>query len=177
MTSVRLIPPYGGELVDLLVEGEERAELIDRAHRLPSVQLSPRAMCDLEMLATGAFSPLRQFMGMADYRRVLEEMRLADGTLFPIPITLTLPRNEHLSVGREIALRTCANLLVAVMNVEDIFVWDRQDEARQVLGTNDYRHPLVAEMSSCGEVAVSGPLRVVQLPKHYDFSDLRLTPS
>src|SRR5258707_11452353 len=83
-----LISPYGGELVDLFVAPDEEASLRDRAVALPSVQLSERSLCDLELLATGAFSPLHSFLGQADYRRVLAEMRLADGTLFPIPITL-----------------------------------------------------------------------------------------
>ena len=81
----QLIPPYKGELVNLLVSGEEREELIRKANHLASVQLSPRSLCDIELLATGAFSPLDRFMGEADYDRILEEMRLADGTLFPIP--------------------------------------------------------------------------------------------
>jgi len=92
-----LIPPYKGKLIDLLVSGEERDELIRTASHLPSVQLSSRSLCDLELLATGAFSPLDRFMGKADYERVLEEMRLADGTLFPIPITL--PRLKIMQIG------------------------------------------------------------------------------
>jgi ATP sulfurylase len=83
-----LITPYGGKLVNLVVEGEERARLVEYANTLPSIQLTARSVCDLELLTTGAFSPLEGFMGKADYDRVLEEMRLADGTLFPMPITL-----------------------------------------------------------------------------------------
>ena len=87
-TQNTLIPPYGGELVDLLVPPEEQNELREYANSLPSVRLSARSECDLELLAVGAFSPLDRFMGQADYQRVMDEMRLADGTLFPIPITL-----------------------------------------------------------------------------------------
>ena len=83
----RLIAPYGGRLVNLVVEGEEREELLSRSSRLPSVQISARALCDLELLATGAFSPIDRFMSKLDYERVLTEMRLSDGTLFPIPHT------------------------------------------------------------------------------------------
>ena len=85
--SELLIPPYGGTLVDLRAPAEALAELRARAATLPSLQLSERAVCDLELLATGAFSPLDRFMGQADYERVVDEMRLADGTLFPIPVT------------------------------------------------------------------------------------------
>ena len=87
--SVNLIAPYGGRLVDLLpADGEAAGLLAERANHLPSLQLSPRALCDLEMLMTGGFSPLDRFMGAADYQSVLDSMRLADGTLFPIPIVL-----------------------------------------------------------------------------------------
>src|SRR4030095_13876598 len=86
-----LISPYGGPLVDLFVDPEECASLAARAARLPSLQLSMRSLCDLELLATGGFSPVDRFMGEADYVRVLREMRLADGTLFSIPITLPIP--------------------------------------------------------------------------------------
>src|SRR5919199_1777091 len=91
-----LVAPYGGRLVDLRVGVEARDELRARAADLPRVQLTPRSVCDLELLATGAFSPLERFMGRADYERVLEEMRLADGTLFPLPITLTVRREAGL---------------------------------------------------------------------------------
>src|SRR6266403_5993828 len=86
--SPTLISPYGGNLVDLVASEEERASLIARASVLSSVQLSERAVCDLELLATGAFSPLDRFMGQADHQRVLDEMRLSGGQLFPLPIPL-----------------------------------------------------------------------------------------
>src|SRR5437764_14871708 len=84
----KLIEPYGGNLIDLIVGDDERSELILKSKHLPSIQLSPRSLCDIELLATGAFSPLDRFMGHDDYQHVLEEMRLANGKLFPIPITL-----------------------------------------------------------------------------------------
>ena len=86
--SINLIPPYGGELVDLMVENEKRNELIRKANTLESIQLSERSLCDLELLAIGAFSPLDRFMREDDYYGVLKKMRLSDGTVFPIPITL-----------------------------------------------------------------------------------------
>jgi len=89
MSKANLIAPYGGELVNLVVEGKEREELLARSSKLPSIKITMRNLCDLELIATGGFSPLTSFMGKADYDRVLKEMRLADGTLFPLPITLT----------------------------------------------------------------------------------------
>ncbi len=176
-TSTKLIPPYGGELVDIRVTGEARDELIRRANSLPAVQLSARSVCDLELLATGAFSPLDRFMEERDYLRVLEEMRLADGTPFPIPITLPVMLPEGVRIGAEIALRSPGNMLLGVMRVDDVFEWDATLEARSVYGTTDARHPLVAEMTSWARWNVSGPLRVAQLPKHYDFPELRKTPA
>jgi len=172
-----LIPAYGGELVSLLVEDEGRLAMIARGNGLPSIQLSPRALCDLELLATGAFSPLRRFMGEADYRGVLDQMRLADGTLFPIPITLPAPDSVPVRVGDEIALRSSKNELLAVMTVEERYRWDFEAEARQVYGTTDVRHPLLAEMTLWGKEYLSGPLKVVNLPKHSSFVELRRTPA
>jgi sulfate adenylyltransferase len=168
-----LITPYGGALTDLLAAPEERDALKAHAGRLPSVQLSARAVCDLELLATGAFSPLKQFMGRTDYERVLGEMRLADGTLWPMPVTL--PVNEP--VDGEIALRDERNELLAVMRVEECYEWRPAEFAQQVLATQDLRHPLVAEMARWGRWFAAGPLRVLQLPARRDFSELRLTPA
>ena len=172
-----LVTPYGGRLVSLVVSGEEREELIQKAKHLLSIQLSPRSLCDIELLATGGFSPLDRFMGQSDYRSVLEEMRLADGTLFPVPITLPLQHPDGVPIGREIALRSPNNDLIAVMVVEELFEWDSWREAAQICGSTDSRHPLVTEMSTWGKAYISGPLRVLSLPKHYDFPKLRRTPA
>lgn len=149
-----LISPYGGELVDLLVLDEGRIELVHRANELPSIQLTPRSLCDLELLSTGAFSPLDRFMGQADYRRVLGEMRLNDGTLFPIPITLPVTEADGIRIGDEIALRSARNELLAVMTVEEVYEWDPLIEAEHVCGTTDARHPLVAEMHAWGRTYI-----------------------
>lgn len=172
-----LIPPYGGELVDLLAGGDERESIMSRATLLPRLQLTQRNLCDLELLATGAFSPLKKFMGRADYLSVLDSMRLADGTLFPIPITLPVAPNPNISEGAEIALADEHNDLLAIMRVEEIFEWNREEEAKAAYGTTDPRHPLVAEMENWGELCISGEIKVVRLPKYYDFRRLRLTPA
>jgi sulfate adenylyltransferase len=172
-----LIPPYGGELVNLRAQNEARDELRARAADLPRIQITPRSVCDLEMLATGAFSPLDRFMGRADYQRVLEEMRLVSGSLFPLPVTLPVGRDAGISLDTEIALTDSYNNLLAVMRVEEIFEWDREREARLAYGTADTRHPTVAEMNSWGGLYVSGELSVLALPEHYDFRPLRLTPA
>ncbi len=172
-----LIAPYGGHLVDLMVPAAELGEARAYANTLPSMQISPRAVCDLEMLATGAFSPVAQFMGEADYTRVVAEMRLADGTFFPMPITLPVAEDAEIQVGADIALRDPMNDILAIMTVEELYSWDAGDYAEQVLGTRDAKHPLVNEMSRWGNRNAAGPLRMVQLPRHYDFQDLRRTPA
>ncbi len=177
--AVRLNPPYGGVLVNLVVPDEERQDLLERVNFMKSLQLSLRSVCDLEMLAVGAFSPLRGFMGREDYRSVLETMRLADGTLFPIPITLPVEEAfaRSLSEGEEIVLRDPRNLPLAVMRVEEVYAWDLEEEARMVLGTTDPKHPLVSEMHTWGPLYIAGELRVIQLPRHWDFPEYRKTPA
>ena len=171
-----LIAPYGGALVNLLAPPDEREELRAYAGRLPSAQLSDRAVCDLEALAVGGFSPLDRFLGEEDYARVLEEMRLADGRLWPIPITLPLDPSD-VRLDGEVALRDAKNNILATLTVEEAYDWDKAEAAEQICGTQDARHPLVAEMARWGGVNVSGRLRVIDLPLHYDFRDLRLTPA
>ena len=175
--ATKLIQPYGGELVDLLAAGDERERIMSRAALLPRLQLTQRNLCDFELLATGAFSPLRKFMGRDDYLSVLESMRLADGTLFPIPITLPVAPNPKICEGAEIALADEHNDLLAIMRVEEIYEWNREQEAKAAYGTTDPRHPLVAEMEKWGELCISGEIKVVRLPKYYDFRRLRLTPA
>ena len=172
-----LIPPYGGELVDLMIPEDQQPEAKAYAGTLPSIQISERVACDLELLATGAFSPLDRFMDASDYRRVVHEMRLQDGHIFPIPITLPVGDDADIALDSEIALRDSRNNLLAIMTVEDIYGWDRDETAAGVYGSTDLRHPLVAEMYRWGGQNISGRLRVLQLPMHYDFCDLRLTPA
>jgi sulfate adenylyltransferase len=175
--TATLIPPYGGRLVDLMVPQGELAEAREYASTLPSLQISPRAVCDLEMLASGAFSPVDRFMGEADFRRVLAEMRLADGTLFPMPITLPVAADAGLRVGTDIALRDSMNDLLAIMTIDELYPWDPADLAERVLGSQDAKHPLVNEMTRWGRLNASGPIRMLQMPRHYDFQDLRRTPA
>lgn len=172
-----LITPYGGQLVDLVIPSPRVEEIKEYANQLFSIQISERSVCDLELLATGAFSPVDGFMGEADYRRVLEEMRLANGTLFPIPVTLPVEYSPEIALDKDVALRNAKNELLAIMTIEEIYDWDREQMAQHVFGTQDLRHPLVAEMHRWGPLNISGRLRVLHLPRHYDFQELRLTPT
>src|SRR5256712_2534768 len=172
-----LIAPYGGRLVSLLAEGAAGVALRAEASRLPSLVISDRAACDLELLATGGFSPLDRFMGRRDHERCLAEMRLAGGALFPIPVALPVEREAAPRLDSRVALRDARNEILAVLTVEEIYEWDRAATAQGAFGTLDARHPLVAEMQRWGPLNVSGCLEVLALPAHYDFKELRLTPA
>lgn len=171
-----LIAPYGGKLVDLTVSEEERAELRQRAVELPSIQISERASCDLELLACGAFSPLDRFMGKEDLDRVLLEMRLSSGLIFPLPVVLPVEANSEIHLDGEVTLRNSKNELLGTMGVEEIYEWNLREMAARCLGSTDLRHPLVAEMHRWGKLFISGPLKVIQPAHHFDFRELRLTP-
>jgi sulfate adenylyltransferase len=177
VTSERheLITPYGGVLVDLTVEDFD--DKLARAKQLPRIKLSERSLCDLELLAGGGFSPLDRFMSAADYQRVCSEMRLANGQIFPIPISLPIENDTIIELDRKVSLVDARNEIVAIMNVEEIYEWSLAETASNVLGTMDLRHPLVAEMHSWGKRNISGSLEVLRLPRHYDFSNLRLSPA
>jgi len=178
--KAKLIAPYGGELVNLLVPADELEEKRTYANTLPSIQISSRAECDLELLAVGAFSPLKGFMGKDDLQGVLDNMRLTDGTLFPMPITLPVDLTEDnvdIKVGKDIALRDSKNNILAIMMVEEMYEWDLEEMAVKAFGKNDTKHPIVAEMHRWGKTNLAGKLQVLQLPPHLDFMDIRRTPA
>jgi len=177
MSAIHLISPYGGTLVDLLVKPEEYEDYKRQAGTLHSIQLTDREICDLELLAVGGFSPLDRFMGAADHQNVVDNMRLADGTLWSMPIVLTVTDKDGVSVGMDIALRDRKNRILAIMTVEEKFKWNKDEVAQKVFGTLDPRHPIVAEMNNWGEFCLSGPLTVLEIPLHHDFNDIRRTPA
>ena len=177
MAKANLITPYGGKLVDLVLIGKEREKELARAAKLPSIKISMRNLCDLELLATGGFSPLATFMGKADYERVLREMRLADGTLFPLPITLTVDPKELPTVGEELVLRNANNDVIAILTLDEVYHWDAETEGALAYGSTDPKHPMVSEMERWNKVCITGPMKVLNLPKYYDFIELRRTPA
>jgi sulfate adenylyltransferase len=129
------------------------------------------------LLATGAFSPLNRYVGKDDYQRILDEMRLQSGHIFPVPVTLPVDPYPELHLDRDVALRNTKNELLAILSIEEIYAWDPSETAEKILGTQDAKHPLVAEMQRWGSLNISGRLQVLQLPQYYDFQDLRLTPA
>src|SRR5215213_1058172 len=168
--------PYGGTLVDLVVEEGRAAEMKATAKDVATLTLDERGLCDLELLAVGGFSPLRGFMGQADYQRVVAEMRLADGTLWPLPVTLPVTPGHGVAEGKPLALRDVYGNVLAFLHVEELFAVDKQAEARGAYGSTDAKHPAVAYLNRQPGHYAAGRLEVLRTPPHYDFAELRLTP-
>jgi sulfate adenylyltransferase len=170
----------GSSPLSLLPTPDHARELARQAQALPSLDLTPRQTCDLELLLTGGFAPLRGFQAKADVDRVVGEMRLVDGTLWPIPITLDVPADRAAALARApaIALRDVEGLVLAILDVEEVTTPDRATEAAQVYGTRSTHHPGVAELLRAPDVRrFAGALRGIALPVHYDFAGLRHTPA
>jgi len=174
-----LIAPHGGTLIDLLVDSDESTALKQASKDWPSWDLTPRQICDLELLLNGAFSPLTGFMGQADYDAVCANMQLADGTVWPIPIILDVDEEfaAQLSPGTNLALRDQEGMMLAVLDVQETWQPDRNQEAESVYGTANTEHPGVDYLlNETKAVYVGGTLKGIQLPDHYDYHQWRLTP-
>jgi sulfate adenylyltransferase len=172
--------PHGGELKELYLPEHTADEEKQRAGAYPSWDLTARQLCDLDLILNGAFSPLEGFLSQADYDRVCREMRLESGILWPIPVTLDVSEAfaESVSTGETIALRDAEGVLIATMEVSDIWRPDRKEEALQVFGTDDDTHPSVDYLlHRAGPVYLGGRLHGIEPPTFYDFKLLRDTPS
>ena len=181
LLTSHLISPHGGELVQLLAPPQRADELKAHSREWPSWDLTPRQICDLELLLSGGFSPLRGFLTQADYESVCHSMRLASGTLWPIPVTLDLKEEfaKTLKPGSsKIALRDPEGVMLAVLHVEEVWQPDRKAEAEAVFGTISPAHPGVDYLLNKGNSwYVGGRVEGVQAPAHYDFRPLRLSPA
>ena len=177
---MKLIEPHGGALIDLLAGEERKSELLEQSRDWPSWDLSPRQLCDLELILNGGFSPLRGFLGQEDYDSVCREMRLADGTLWPIPVTLDVPEEtaQVVKSGGYLALRDAEGVMLAAMKISTVWQPDRKAEAGAVFGSADDAHPGVAHLLKQSHPwYVGGSVEGVQAPAHYDYGDLRQTPA
>jgi len=172
--------PHGGELKELYLPEHQADEEKVRAAEYPSWDLSPRQLCDLDLLLNGAFSPLEGFLGETDYEKVCKNMRLESGVLWPIPITLDVSETfaRGISSGDTIALRDPEGVLIATMDVSDIWQPDKASEAKRVFGTNDDTHPAVDYlMHRAGPIYLGGKVHGIEPATFYDFKLLRDTPS
>jgi sulfate adenylyltransferase len=175
-----LIAPHGNILRDLYLAPDDAVALKRAAVRVPSWTLTPRQMCDVKLLLNGGFSPLDGFLGEADYHRVVDDMRLADGTLWPMPITLDVDRTtaDSIGVGDRLALRDPEGWLVAVLAVSSKWTPDKHREAERVFGTTDTAHPGVDHLlNEAHPIYVGGRLAGVDRPIDYDFKHHRHDPA
>ena len=172
--------PHGGELKDLYLDEQAVEQEQEKARDLVSWDLTDRQVCDIELVLNGAFSPLEGFLTQAEYDGVVNDMRLPDGTLWPMPITLDVSDEFAAGIesGQTIALRDKEGVLVATMDVTDNWTPDKAAEARNVFGTEDELHPAVNYLHNvAGPVYLGGKLRGIEAPMHYDFRGLRDTPA
>jgi sulfate adenylyltransferase len=171
--------PHGGELVNLIPDQQHINLLKQETLNLPSWDLSDRQICDLELLLNGGFSPLTGFMNKADYDSVLKDMRLTNGSIWPIPITLDVGADiaEKLTAGARLALRDREGVAIAIITVADIWKVDKDAEAQAVYATTDNSHPAVSYLNNKTHAYyVGGQIQGLQLPVHYDYRKHRHTP-
>lgn len=177
--TTSLIEPHGGELCNLYVSEERKKELKSLLINYESWTLTDRQVCDLELILNGGFSPLKGFLNKKDYDSVVKNMRLADETLWPMPITLDITKeiSDKLSQGTKLVLRDKEGFPLAILHIGDIWEPDLKAEAKAVFGTVDETHPAVNYLLNfTNPVYVGGTLEGMTAPKHYDYQGLRHTP-
>ncbi len=172
--------PANSKLVNLITD-KDRADLLKEiALNLTDISLNDHQLCDLELLATGVFSPLDGFMVRSDYESVLDRMQLQDGTLWPVPICLDISRTKAvaLEAGQSVALRDPEGFLLAILHIADIWPVDKDKESLRVYGTTDLSHPGVSYVfNTIKEYYIGGKLEVISQVLHFDFKQLRMTPA
>ena len=174
-----LIAPHGGKLVNRVLEPAAAKSAEKEAATLPSITLSAREAFDLEMIAIGAFSPITGFMGKADFTRVCKEMRLADGTVWPIPVILS-PADDvaaKVNVGQKIALNDPKGRLLGILTVTEKYPHDKALEIPNVYKTEDEAHPGVKIVKGQGSWNIAGPIDVITITHEPEFADYRLPPA
>ncbi|MDH5209842.1 MAG: sulfate adenylyltransferase, partial [Burkholderiaceae bacterium] len=172
--------PHGGELKNLYLDAKAAAAAREAAREYPSWDLTERQLCDIELILNGAFSPLEGFLGKADYESVIADMRLSSGVLWPIPVTLDVSEKfaAGIQAGDHIALRDLEGVIVATLEISDLWTPDKAAEAAGVFGTTDEKHPAVHYLNHVAHpVYVGGRLSGIEAPMHYDFKHLRDTPA
>ncbi len=173
------IKAHGGQLIDRLADSKERENWREKLGSLPKIQLNSREISDLDMIAVGAFSPLEGFMDSADYRSVVNRMRLDSGLPWTIPVTLAVTEEEASSLknGQDVALVDSSDTAIAILHLTDIYDYDKEKEAELVYGTKDSAHPGVKYLNDCGDRLLGGKITMLERPSHAEFSEYRLDPS
>lgn len=175
----KLIPPHGGELINRILPAEVAQEMGEKARELPSLVLNAREISDVEMIAIGGFSPLEGFMTRKDYLSVINDMRLANGLPWTLPITLSTTKEKAntLKEGQEVALYDEERRLIAVLHLEEKYEYNKEKEADKVYRTTDPAHPGVSALYRQGEILLGGKISVIERPPHHDFLEYRLDPA
>ena len=174
-----LIPPHGGTLIEGLAGDDTIAELREASFQWPSHSLNSVQLCDLELMLNGGYSPVAGFMGPLEHASVCSEMRLASGTLWPLPLTLDVPDvlADTVAPGDSVALRDPEGVMLAVLTVDEVWEPDRGQEIAALFGTDDRnRADVAAYLRGATRRAIAGPIQGIQLPVHHDYRELRLTP-
>ncbi|MCI2748328.1 sulfate adenylyltransferase [Staphylococcus warneri] len=172
------IRPHGGTLVNRIVKGTEREQLIENAKSLHSIILNQWSLSDLELIGIGGFSPLTGFMNQADYESVVEHVHLKNGHVWSVPITLPVSQTEanNLEIGEQVALYGEDGTLYGVLDLEEKYTYDKEKEAQHVYGTTDNAHPGVKKVYEKGEYYLAGPIQLINRPQHDAFVDYHLDP-
>ena len=178
-TVEETIKPHGGQLINRQVEGNEKEQLIEAAQTFPKITLNPWSISDLELIAIGGFSPLTGFLGQKDYESVVDNLRLENGLVWSIPITLPVIEEEadELEIGDDVALYGEDGHLYGVIKLEEKYTYDKAKEAQNVYGTTEVDHPGVKRVYEKGNVYLAGPIQLVARPKHDEFNDFHLDPT
>ncbi len=173
------ITPHGGALVDRVLRGVVREAALEKATSLKKIPLGPTAISDLELIAVGAFSPLTGFMTQADYRSVVEDMRLSNGLVWTIPITLAVScqQADELREGEEVALVEGDGHILGILQLAEKFTYDKEREAAQVYRTTEDAHPGVARLYAQGEVLLGGDIYLLNRPRNRPFPEFRHDPA
>ncbi|MCP4365244.1 MAG: sulfate adenylyltransferase [Planctomycetes bacterium] len=174
------IEAHGGRLVDRIIHGAARVELLDRAtNEMKKLRLTTQEIYDIELIATGAFSPLEGFMCKADYNSVVDTMRLESGVVWSLPVVITAGAEESkgFKEGEDVALEDESGTILAVLHLEEKFSYDKEKEALEVYGTKEDEHPGVSRLYNSGDVLLGGKISVLNRPKHKDFIKYRLDPA
>ena len=174
----KLIPPHGGKLVDLTITDEKtRFDLVEKAKTLPIWKLDERSLADLECISSGVYSPLTGYLGEEDYKSVVKNMRLANGIIWPIPITLAVKEDfaSKLNVGDYISL-VWEEIHIGLLKISDIYKPDKKEEAINVYKTDDNSHPGVAALYQSGNTYLGGEIKLIEEIPHKDFKEYRFTP-
>ncbi len=173
-----MISPHGGKLVNKVVDDQNKVRLLNQAEDMVHISLSNRDLVEAENIATGLYSPIEGFMNEEDYKSVVENMRLADGTVWTIPVVLgvTEEKAKKIEEGKRIALTDNADKIYAVMDVEDIYKYDEKQEAQKVYKTKSSDHPGVKNVYSRGNYHIGGEIHLLERIQHDKFNEYRLDP-